>query len=132
MQNLLKKAVKNYLESIEVDFDECKVNPKNGLVAKISTKGDKNYDVYVIVPQIKLDYIAELWFGDSNDYDKEDLLKEIANQIVGHAKVIAEKDGINFDITTPDFIGEYQDIKYDDILKFKFKNRCFYLLFKEI
>ena len=136
MQNFLKEAVKNYLESIEVDFNECKVDPKKGLVAKISTKGDKNYDVYIVIPKIKLDYIAELWFGDSSDYDEKDLLKEIANQIVGNAKVIAEQNGIEFEITTPEYIGDFDNSSIikegNDILKFKFKNRCFYVIFKEV
>ena len=131
MQHIFKEAVKNYLESIEAKFDECKVDPHKGFVAKIDINGDENYEIFVVVPQIKLDYIAELWFGDSNDYDVEDLVKEIANLIVGNAKVIAENKGINFNISTPKFLGEYEDIKYDDILKFKFQNRCFYVIFKE-
>ena len=131
MQKIFKEAVKNYLETIEAKFSKCKVNPNKGFVAKIDIKGDENYEIFVVVPKIKLDYIAELWFGDSNDYDVEDLVKEIANLIVGNAKVIAENKGVNFDISTPEFLGEYKDIKYDDILKFKFKNRCFYVIFKE-
>ena len=132
MQNIFKEAVKNYLESIEANFDECKVNPHKGFVAKIEIEGDENYEVFVVVPKLKLDYIAELWFGDSSDYDKQDLVKEIANLIVGNAKVIAEKKNRHFNISTPEFLGEYENIKYDNILKFKFKNRCFYVLFKEI
>jgi len=131
MQNILEEAVKSYLESIEVEFNKCKVLPKYGLVSKISIKGDKNFDVFVIIPEIKLNYIANLWFGDSDDYDKEDLSKEIANLIVGNAKVIAQKKGVDFEISTPLFLGEYKKIDYDDILKFKFKNECFFVMFKE-
>jgi len=131
MKNILAEAVKSYLESIEVEMGECKTTPKSGLVSKISTTGDKNCDVFVVVPQMKLDYIAELWFGDSSDYDKDDLCKEIANLIVGNAKVIAENQGVNFEISTPEFMGEYDKIDYDTILKFKFKHRCFFVMFKE-
>jgi len=131
MQNIFKEAVKNYLESIEANFGECKVDPHSGFVAKIDINGDENYEVFVVVPKLKLDYIAELWFGDSSDYDAQDLVKEITNLIVGNAKVIAENKGINFDISTPEFLGEYENIEYNDILKFKFKNRCFYVIFKE-
>jgi chemotaxis protein CheY-P-specific phosphatase CheC len=131
MKTIFKDAVKNYLESIEVNFGECKVEPHYGYVSKISIKGDENYDVFVVVPVTKLDYIAELWFGDSSEYDKDDLTKEIANLIVGNAKMLAEEKGVKFDITTPEFLGEYEKIEYDDILKFKFKNRCFYVIFKE-
>ncbi|NPA55283.1 MAG: hypothetical protein GXO40_02870 [Epsilonproteobacteria bacterium] len=131
MLDYLKEAVRHYLESIEAEIDECKVLPHNGFVAKITTSGDKNYDIYVVIPQIKLEYIAEFWFGDKNDYETEDLVKEIANLIVGNAKVMAKKENVNFNISTPEFLGEYEKIDYDDILKFKFKHRCFYILFKE-
>jgi chemotaxis protein CheY-P-specific phosphatase CheC len=131
MNTILKDAIKNYIESIESKISECKANPKKGYVAKISINGDENMDIFVVVPEKKLDYIAELWFGDSDDYDKEDLTKEIANQIVGNAKIIASKKGINFDISTPEYLGEYKNIKYDNILKYKFKNRCFYILMKD-
>jgi len=131
MKSIFKEAVKNHIESIEGSLSDCKVDPHKGFVSKITIKGDENYDIFIIVPKEKLDYIAELWFGDSNDYDIEDLTKEIANLIVGNAKVIAESKGVNFDISTPEFIGEYENIDYDDILKFKFKNKCFYVIFKE-
>lgn len=131
MNTILKDAIKNYIESIESKISECKANPKKGYVAKISINGDENMDIFVVVPEKKLDYIAELWFGDSDDYDKEDLTKEIANQIIGNAKILASKKGINFDISTPEYLGEYQNIEYNNILKYKFKNRCFYILMKD-
>jgi len=130
MQNILKEAIKSYIESIEADVVECKSNPKKGFVAKISTNGDFNYDIFIVLPESKLKYIANLWFGEG-EFDADDLTKEIANLIVGNAKVVASNKGINFDISTPEFLGEYNNnIDYDDILKYKFKNRCFYIAFK--
>jgi len=131
MKNIFKNAVKNYIDSIEGKLSDCKVNPHTGFVAKIEISGDENHNIFIVVPKFKLDYIAELWFGDKNDYDIDDLTKEIANLIVGNAKIIAEKQNVRFDISTPQFLGEYEKIKYDDILKFKFEHRCFYVLFKE-
>jgi len=131
MKNIFKEAVIEYINSLEASVEDCKVKPHKGYVAKISTNGDYNFDIYVVVPKVKLDYIAELWFGDSEEYDIDDLTKEIANLIVGNAKVIAQNKNINFDISTPEYIGEYDKIDYDDIIKMKFKNRCFYILFKE-
>jgi len=131
MKNIFKEAVKNYIESIEGNVSDCKVNPHKGFVSKIDINGDENYEVFIVVPKAKLDYIAELWFGDSSEYDIDDLTKEIANLIVGNAKIIAQEKGVNFDISTPEFIGEYEKMEYDDILKFKFENRCFYVIFKE-
>ena len=133
MNTILKQAVENYIESIDGHIKECKAKPHTGFVAKISTEGDLEYDIFVILPKTKLNYIAELWFGDKNNYDIEDLTKEIANLIVGNGKIVAKEKGIEFNISIPEFLGEYtKQIKYDDILKFKFRNRCFYLLFKEI
>jgi len=131
MKNIFKEAIIEYINSLEAQISDCKVDPKKGYVARISLEGDYNLDVYVVLPKKKLDYIAEFWFGEKNDYDIEDLTKEVANLIVGNAKVIAQNKNINFNISTPAFIGEYQPIKYDDIIKLKFKNRCFYILFKE-
>jgi CheY-specific phosphatase CheX len=130
MQNILKEAIKNYIESIEGTISECKTNPKKGYVSKISINGDENMDIFVVLPKSKLNYTAKLWFGDKNDYDIKDLTKEITNQIVGNSKLIAAKKGINFDISTPEYIGEYKKITFDSILKFKFKNRCFFVLLK--
>jgi chemotaxis protein CheY-P-specific phosphatase CheC len=131
MNIILTDAIKNYIESIESKISECKANPKKGYVAKISINGDENMDIFVVIPKLKLDYIAKLWFGNKEDYDKEDLTKEIANQIIGNAKILASKKGINFDISTPEYLGEYQNIEYNNILKYKFKNRCFYILMKD-
>jgi chemotaxis protein CheY-P-specific phosphatase CheC len=131
MNTILKEAIKNYVKSIETEISECKATPKKGYMTKISINGDENMDIFVVLPKAKLDYIAELWFGDKNDYDKVDLTKEIANQIIGNAKIIAQKKGINFDISTPEYLGEYKKVDFDDILKFKFKNRCFFVMTKD-
>ena len=128
---ILEEAVKNYLQSIEVEFDKCSGGSHQGLVSKIIISGDKNLDVFVMSPVSKLSHIAELWFGDKDDYDKQDLTNEIANLIVGNAKIIATSKGVNFDISTPEFLGEKSDIAYDDVLEFKFKDECFYVMFKE-
>jgi CheY-specific phosphatase CheX len=130
MIDIIKKSVKNYLESLEADFDECKDNNINGYVSKIQIEGDKKADIYVVVPRKKLEYISEYWFGDQN-FEEKDLTNEIANLIVGNAKVIGDEKNIHFNISTPEFLGEYKNIDYDDVLSFKYKNVCFYVLFKE-
>ncbi len=131
MFNIIKKSVYNFVDSIEGKVEECNETLKNGFVSKISIFGDENYDFYIVVPHEKLSYIANYYFGDHN-YDAEDLTKEIANQIIGNAKIIAKNKSKNFDISIPEFLGEYNDnIKYDDILSFKFNgDKCFYILFK--
>jgi len=131
MYNIIKEAVKNFMDSIEAKADECNEALESGYVSKISISGDENYDIYIIVPHEKLSYIANYYFGD-DEFDAEDLTKEIANQIIGNAKIIAAKKEISFDISVPEFLGEFDgNIDYDDILSFRFNgDKCFYILFK--
>jgi len=132
MFNIIKEAVKNFINSIEAKVEECDDDIKEGFVSKISISGDENYDIYIIVPHEKLSYIANYYFGDDN-YDAKDLTNEIANQIIGNAKIIAAQKNIKFEISVPEFLGAFDgNIDYDDMLSFKFnKNKCFYILFKE-
>jgi hypothetical protein len=131
MIEIIKMSVKNYLESLEADFDECENKNINGYVSKIEIVGDKKADVYVVVPRKKLEYISEYWFGDQN-FDAEDLTNEIVNLIVGNAKLVGNEKNKNFNISTSQFLGENdKNIDFDDVLAFKYKNVCFYILFKE-
>jgi L-lactate utilization protein LutB len=132
MFNIIKEAVKNFMDSIEAKADECNEEVKDGFVSKIPIRGDENYDIYIVVPHEKLTYIANYYFGEDN-FDTEDLTKEIANQIIGNAKIIAQKKNVSFDIGVPEYLGKFdKNIKYDDILSFRFNgNKCFYILFKE-
>jgi CheY-specific phosphatase CheX len=131
MIELIKKSVKNYLKSLDADFNECQDKNINGYVSKIEIIGDKKADIYVVIPPKKLEYISEYWFGEKN-FDAKDLTNEIANLIVGNAKVIGSEKNVNFNISTPEFLGEYKNnIEFDDFLAFKYKDLCFYILFKE-
>jgi len=132
MFSIVKEAVKNYIDSIEGDIKECDSQKIEGFVSKIDIKGDENYDIFIVVPHEKLLYLANYYFGDER-YDCEDLTKEIANQIIGNAKIVATKKDKNFEIGIPEFLGEYNDkIEFDEKLAFKFNgDKCFYILFKE-
>jgi len=131
MFNIIKEAVKNFMDSIEARADKCDEEIKEGFVSKISISGDENYDIYIIVPHEKLSYIANYYFGDNN-YDAKDLTNEIANQIIGNAKIVAAKKNVSFNIGVPEFLGEFNgNINYDDMLSFRFNgDKCFYILFK--
>ncbi len=131
MNRIIKEAVENFINSIEAKIDECKNEKIEGYVSKIQIRGDKNFDIYVVVPNEKLSYISNYYFGDDN-FDVEDLTKEISNQIIGNAKIIAAENNVNFDISVPEFLGEYNDkIDYDDMLAFRFNgDKCFFILFK--
>ena len=81
MFNIIKEAVKNFMDSIEAKAEEVKESPKEGYVSKIEIHGDENYDIYIVAPKEKLSYLANYYFGD-DEYDSDDLTKEIANQII--------------------------------------------------
>jgi len=132
MFNIIKKAVYNFIESISAEAKECNEKPKEGFVGKITIKGDENYDIYIVLPHEKLSYIADFYFGEE-EYDAEDLTKEIANQIVGNAKIIASEENVSFDIGVPEYLGEYKGgIDYDEMMAFEFNSdKCFFILFKE-
>ncbi len=132
MNSILKKACENFANSLGFEIEECKNGRIMGYVSKISVSGDKNFDIYVVLPKEKLEFISEILLGDRESYDLEDLTNEIANLIIGNSKIVAGEENINFDISTPDFLGEYEgNIDYDDKLCFKADGIKFFILYKE-
>ena len=128
----MKEAVRCFVDSIEAYIDDCKEEKIEGFVSKISIRGDENYDVYVVIPYEKLIYMSRYYFGE-DECDSKDLTNEIANLIIGNAKIIAAKKNINFNISTPKFLGEFEEIEYDEKLSFRFnQHKCFFILFKEV
>jgi len=127
-----KEAVKTFIDSIEAHIDDCKDEKIEGFVSKISIRGDENYDVYVVVPHEKLTYMSNYYFGE-DECDPEDLTNEIANLIMGNAKINAIKRNIDFNISIPEFLGEFKEIEYNEKLSFRFNlNKCFFILFKKV
>ena len=132
MFDATKEAVKTFIDSIEAHIDDCKDEKIEGFVSKISIRGDENYDVYVVVPHEKLTYMSNYYFGE-DECDPEDLTNEIANLIMGNAKINAIKRNIDFNISIPEFLGEFKEIEYNEKLSFRFNlNKCFFILFKKV
>ena len=77
------------------------------------------------------EFSKALLFEDSlNEDDLDDLVKEVANMIVGSAKVILEDKNSNstYKISTPDFLGHVPKVellKLEEFLLYKVKNRTF-------
>ena len=130
MEKFFIEAAKNFAKSIGAEIDHCESEVKEGFISEIDIRGDENLDIFVVLPKDVLDEVSELLFGDKN-YDVEDLSKEIANLIVGNAKVLASEEDIHFDITVPKFHKDL-NIKYDKRLDLSLKDKCFSILFKEI
>ncbi len=130
MEKFFVTAAENFAKSIGAEIDHCESEIKEGFVSEIDIRGDENLDIFIILPKDVLDTVSELLFGDT-DYDIEDLSKEIANLIVGNAKVLASEENIHFDISTPKFHKKI-DLDYDKKINLSIKGKCFSILFKEV
>jgi hypothetical protein len=130
MFEILKEASKNFADSIGAVLEDCDKKDLRGFVSKIDIKGERNYSIYLVLPKEKLDKVSEAFLGEVN-YDPQDLSNEIANLIVGNSKVVAEKKDINYNISIPEFLGEYKDIEHDEMLCFELDGVDFYILLKE-
>ena len=77
------------------------------------------------------EFSKALLFEDNlNEDDLDDLIKEVANMIIGSAKVILEEKNknIKYKISTPDFLGHVPKVKllkFEEFLLYKIKNRTF-------
>ena len=127
MEKFLDKAVENFVKSIGGELGECKSSHEDGFVSKIEIKGDLDQGVYIFVPKETLDKISMLLFGDT-DYDLKDLTNEIANLIVGNAKVIAADNNVHFNISTPEFV-DIKDIQYKNRKDYSIDGECFSILY---
>jgi len=77
------------------------------------------------------EFSKALLFEDNlNEDDLDDLVKEVANMIIGSAKVILEKKNQTktYILCTPDFLGHVPKVellKLEEFLLYKIKNRTF-------
>lgn len=103
--------------------------------ASIDVIGSPNYIMSVYIGEQSLKKMSELFLfiDDPDDETKQDLVCEIANVIVGRAKVEAsEKLGYKFDISTPKYIGS--DVKvpeHDMEINFGFEDEVFTIIGKK-
>jgi len=123
------KAAENFAKNLGLNLDTCKDEVKEGFVSKIEINGDLNFDVYILIPKKTLDLVSISIFGD-DDYDLADLTNEIANLIIGNAKVVAAEEGVSFNISTPEFLDK-ENVDYDKKVDLSIDNECFSILFKE-
>jgi len=128
MINFINESVKEFIESVGGEYNNCEKEVKEGFIGKIEVEGDLNYDVYLKFPKYTLDIVSELLFGDE-EYDLEDLLKEIVNIVVGKAKVFASNKNIHFDISIPEFI-EQKEISFDEKQSYSINGKCFTVFIK--
>ena len=127
MKRFFSKAAENFVKSIGGNFGVCKNPPKEGFVSKIDIDGDISKSVYLLVPKETLDSVSMLLFGEC-EYDLSDLVNEMANLIIGNAKVVAAEENVHFDISTPEFL-DVKNIKYENREDYSIDGECFSILY---
>jgi len=137
VNNLLDVSM-HYVFENEFGFklNKCKSIPNHSAyTATISYKSDSKEQIATIwIQKPTLKKLSNiLLFEDNPDEDTlKDLTKELANFIVGHAKMIAHNQDLDFDIKTPKFKGINKLEPKIETLLFKIDNRCIALQSKEI
>ena len=118
---------KDVLDSEVELFDSCPLG--TAWVASITISGDENAEVTVHIPEKSLRQMAMLFLcEDAPSHEVlSDLIGEIANLIVGRAKVTAAANGVNFDISTPRFHGNEEPVLAggDPHINFLFEEEVF-------
>ena len=96
---------KEQLGAEKIELHEAKQLEGGALVAyiDIETQQNGNYRAYLAAEKEFVQYVAQV-FLEEDDSDEEtimDMALECTNLIVGSAKVIASKNGVDFTISTP-------------------------------
>jgi hypothetical protein len=129
VKNLLNTSMHHVFENeFGLKLEQCKNIPKHpAYTATIPYRTDSNNRIATIwVQKPTLKKLSNiLLFEDNPDEDTlEDLTKELANFIVGHAKMLAHNQDLDYDIKTPKFTGiKVLEPKIETLL-FKIDNRC--------
>ncbi len=94
------------------------------------------YRVYVACDETLMRIIAFLFLGEeeSDEVTLRDVALEVANMVIGSAKVISEERGTNpFSIGTPHFVAhERFDLAYDALAALRIKTESMLIALKEL
>ena len=137
MNKLLDTSMHQVFEDqFEIKLSSCKNRPKHpAYTAKIWYKSDSKEHIATIwiqKPTLKKLSNILLFEESPNEETLEDLTKEFANLIVGHAKMIAHNKGLEFEIKIPEYTGIATLEPKTDCLLFKADNRCIAIQSKEV
>jgi CheY-specific phosphatase CheX len=98
------------------------IRRKRAWTASVETIGEEKWLVFVHVSKPSLVKMAALFLNENapNDEILRDLIGEIANLIVGRAKVTAAERGLTFSIAAPRFEGKAKAIAKNAEIKLYF------------
>ncbi len=134
MINAINMATKSFCtDIIGVDVKDAKSVGNTFYGAAIALyEDDTEIQWYLLFKKANLiEFSKALLFEDTlNEDELDDLVKEVANMIIGSAKVILEKKNPHkkYSLSTPDFLGHVPRIgllKLEEFLLYKIKNRTF-------
>ena len=103
------------------------VPPTEGYTAKIPfSDGSRDYTAHVWVEKPALEKMAQILLmeEDPDDETLRDLTAELANFIVGHAKMVASDRNLPYRMQTPSFTGTRPLQKGGNTLLYKIDDRC--------
>jgi len=137
VNNLLDISMHQVFEDqFEIKLNRCKNRPKHpAYTAKIWYKSDSKEHIATIwVQKPTLKKLSNILLFEENPDEETliDLTKELANLIVGHAKMLAHNKGLEFEIKIPEFGGITALEPKTDCLLFKADNRCIAIQPKEV
>lgn len=134
MLRAIDTAIKSFCTDIVgLEIQEAKyIGDKLYGAAIALYENEKETQWYLLFKKHSLNQISKalLFDDDSKEDDLDDLVKEIANLIIGSAKVILETNNSNaqYRIGVPDFLGHVDNpkmLQLEEILLYKIKNRTF-------
>jgi len=134
MITAIDSATKNFCSSIiESEVQQAKYFGKNFYGATIALhENDIEHQWYLLFKKNTLNEFSKalLFEKNLNEDDLCNLVKEVANMIIGSAKVLLEERNPNtsYKLSTPDYLGHVPNVQLlelEEFLLYKIKNRTF-------
>lgn len=124
-----------FSQNFGLETKPCETFPeKEGYTARIPfSDGTKDFDAEVWIDEPMLKEMASiLLFDEDPDPETlEDLTSELANFIVGHAKMVASDRDLPYRMQTPVFTGRRPLEKRGETLLYSLDDRCIAIQLKE-
>jgi len=129
MKNLLDTSLHHIFTEYGFEVKKCKSLPKHeGYTSEIPYLNEKREErvATIWVQKATLKKLCSLLIFEDNpdEATMEDMTKELANLIVGHAKMLAHNQNLEFDIKLPRFTGIRKPNPKLETLMYKIENRC--------
>jgi hypothetical protein len=124
-----------FSDSFGLETEPCESLPKEkGFTAQIPfSDGSRDFIAHIWIEEAALKRLAGILLFDE-DPDREtleDLTAELANFIVGHAKMVASDRDLPYRMQTPAYTGEAPLESGENTLMFKVGGRCVAVQIKE-